>query len=202
MSRVQLSPPETFIFSTEIPIQISDINYGQHLGNDAILRFAHEARLRFLAFMGYSELDVAGTALIMADAQIQYLRQAFYGQVLRIRLSVTECGRTGFTLFYSFFNLSTDEETARVATNMVFFDYQRQISTRTPDAFRTKIAQLSEEPVIRCASLVDRQGETLLLVKTKKVPLWYLPGGKIDPGETPKQALKREIFEELGVKPC
>lgn len=48
----------------------------------------------------------------------------------------------------------------------------------------------------------------LLVIKDKKLLLafsnnkncFYLPGGKIDRGETPKQALCREISEELNVQ--
>ena len=41
-----------------------------------------------------------------------------------------------------------------------------------------------------------REGKVLLAYSNRK-KAWYLPGGKIDSGETPRQALCREIEEEL-----
>jgi 8-oxo-dGTP pyrophosphatase MutT (NUDIX family) len=38
----------------------------------------------------------------------------------------------------------------------------------------------------------------VLLIKRRDVPIWVLPGGGIDPGETPEEAVIREILEETG----
>jgi acyl-CoA thioesterase FadM len=44
MARIKLHLPTIIHFSTEIPVRITDVNYGGHLGNDALLWFIHEAR--------------------------------------------------------------------------------------------------------------------------------------------------------------
>ncbi|MDE3045813.1 MAG: NUDIX domain-containing protein [Verrucomicrobiota bacterium] len=39
----------------------------------------------------------------------------------------------------------------------------------------------------------------MLLILRRDVPVWVLPGGGIDLGETPEQAIVREILEETGL---
>lgn len=56
-------------------------------------------------------------------------------------------------------------------------------------------------PVVAVA-LVDADGRILLQQRPPGkalAGLWEFPGGKIEPGETPEEALIRELHEELGI---
>ena len=61
MARIKIDLPDNFSFTTSIPIRITDVNYGGHVGNDTILSLIHEARMQFLKQLGYSELEFAGS---------------------------------------------------------------------------------------------------------------------------------------------
>jgi len=55
--------------------------------------------------------------------------------------------------------------------------------------------------VVACA-LVDADGRVLLAQRPLDKPmggLWEFPGGKVEPGERPEDALIRELHEELGI---
>jgi len=49
------------------------------------------------------------------------------------------------------------------------------------------------------AGLLVIQENKLLLAFSKNKKAWYLPGGKVDQGETTMEAIQREILEELNL---
>lgn len=138
MARIKIDLPEKFVFETEIAIRITDINYGGHLGNDSLLGIVHEARMRFLNHLNYSEMDVEGVGLIMSDVAIQYKLEAFYGDTLNVKIGITDIGKIGFDVIYLFQN-NKQEEVAVVKTGMVCFDYEKRRPLAVPEAFIRKV---------------------------------------------------------------
>jgi 8-oxo-dGTP diphosphatase len=57
--------------------------------------------------------------------------------------------------------------------------------------------------LVSAVALVDVDGRVLLAQRPagkSMAGLWECPGGKIEAGETPEQALIRELHEELGIE--
>jgi acyl-CoA thioester hydrolase len=125
MERIKVSLPDNYAFSTIIFIRITDINYGGHAGNEVFLSLAHEARLQFLNFHGYSELNFAGTGLIMADAAIEFKRELFYGNEVKISVAATGFDRLGFDMVYLMEVKQAERwlTAAKVKTGMLCYDY-------------------------------------------------------------------------------
>jgi len=141
MPRIKIDIPEKFIFKTEIPIRITDINYGGHLGNDSLLSIIHEARVRFLKNLEYSESNVEGSGIIMVDAGVQYKSESFYGDILLIEIGVIDFSKIGCDLVYKISNPDTHKEIAFAKTGIVFFDYKNKKVVSIPEKFRLKIVQ-------------------------------------------------------------
>ena len=137
MSRIQVNFPEKHIFSTEIKVRITDINYGGHLGNDSMLALLHEARVRYLKHFGYSEMDVEGTGIIMADVAIQFKTEAFYAERLTIAIAVGDFSRVSFDIYYKVSSGSRDVAIAK--TGIVFFNYEKKKVAAVPEKFRLKM---------------------------------------------------------------
>ena len=100
MSRIKLELPEKFSFETIIPIRITDLNYGNHVGNDTLLSILHEARVQYLQRDGYGELNFGGFGLIMSDAAIEFRSEIFYGEKIIASVTTGEFTKFAFEVYY------------------------------------------------------------------------------------------------------
>ena len=126
MARVKLKfPDEIPLYTTTIPVRVGDLNYGNHVGNDAILSIIHEARMQMLRNSGFSEMDAGGVSLIMADVMIAYKGESFYGDVLAVDVFAEEFTDFSFDLLYRITTVRSGKPAsiAHAKTGMVCFDY-------------------------------------------------------------------------------
>jgi len=142
MARIKIDLPDKFFFTTTIPIRITDINFGGHVGNDTILSIIHESRAKFLTHHGYHELDLAGVGTIMSDVAIEYKNQTYYGDEIIASVAVGEVTKVAFDLFYRLEKKSKDGKLIPVAlakTWMVCYDYEQKKVTAIPEEAIKKI---------------------------------------------------------------
>jgi acyl-CoA thioester hydrolase len=138
LARIQIELPDRFSFSTSIAIYINHINYGNHLDNSALLALVSEARVRFFKSLGYSELDVAGVGIIVADAAIQYRAEAFHGEVLVIEMTANDFNKYGCDLVWRVGEQASGREVARGKHGIIFFDYAARKPAPVPAVFRER----------------------------------------------------------------
>ena len=136
MARIKIDLPESFSFSTSFAVRITDMNFGGHVGNDTVLSFIHEARVRYLQSLGYNELNLEGVGLIMSDAALVFKNEIYYGDELLISIRAVEFSRVGFDLIYKMEKKPTDQPLITVAivkTAMVCFDYSQKKVVPLPE---------------------------------------------------------------------
>jgi 4-hydroxybenzoyl-CoA thioesterase len=139
MARVQLDLPDDFTYSTRFDVGIGHINYGGHLGNDSALTLIHEARLRYLKSLGFTELDIGGRGLILTDAVLVYKAEAFWGDTLCADVAIADFNKYGFDLFYRLRRLSDQQDVLHAKTGALFFNYETRKPASIPLAFLTAL---------------------------------------------------------------
>jgi acyl-CoA thioester hydrolase len=142
MARLKIDLPETFSFFTSIPVRITDVNYGGHVGNDAILSLIHEARMQFLKSYGLSELDFAGIGLIMRDVSIEFKGELFYGDTVTASVAAADFTSISFDIFYKL-EVSRADKTALAATartGMVGYDYPKKKVVAIPEQAKASLS--------------------------------------------------------------
>lgn len=141
MARIKLEMPHQFVFTATLPIRITDLNYGNHVGNDSVLSLIHEARLQFLHWAGYSELNLEGVGLIMADVAIEFKQEMYYGDLLQVKMIAADFSRVGFDIYYRIekCNDQCSVLAVQAKTGMICYDYAVKKVVALPDGVAARL---------------------------------------------------------------
>ena len=100
MRNRKITIPSSFCYQTEMTVQVSDINYGGHVGNERYLLFAQETRMRFLQTIGHTEINFGEFGIVVAEAGIEYFTELFHGDIITISISIDNISRVAFDCYY------------------------------------------------------------------------------------------------------
>jgi acyl-CoA thioesterase FadM len=138
MARLKIEIAGRSLKKVILPVRITDINYGNHTGNDAIVGIIHEARMKWLYDNNYTELNIDGVGLIMSDLALEFKNESFYGDVLEVEIFGGELSSKSFELYYSISTIrnNTFFLIAKAKTGMVCYDYTAKKITEMPQVLR------------------------------------------------------------------
>lgn len=144
MPRVKVSNPEQFIFSMERSVGISDLNYAKHLDSVAMVNVLHEARLQFLASLGFTEANIFGLGMVITDIAIDFRSESFAGDRLIIDVGVDDFNRYGFDICMQVTNSALETIVCQAKFGVVFFDFDKHQIAEVPVAFMTHLSRLQD----------------------------------------------------------
>ena len=143
MPRIKLVPVDRYQHTYETMIEVTDLNYGNHLGNDALVGIIHRARVHFLRRLGTTENDLGDgkTGIVLADLVVNYKGEGFLFDQLIVESSIGELQPKGFRMFH---RIATAEQQliALAETGIVAFDYHQRKVARIPESFISMVATL------------------------------------------------------------
>lgn len=133
-----MSTSPAILANIPLRIRITDINYGNHLGNDALVGLLHEARVDWLKRLSLSELNVGGPGIIMKDLHVNFKKECFWGDMLEVELTCTNLTTVSFELTYTVFRSNENQEALRecvatASTTLVCFNYERRKVSPVPE---------------------------------------------------------------------
>ena len=122
-------------FTISLRVRVGDLNYGNHVGHQNYLLYFQEARIAYLKQFGFSELDIAGRAIMVAEANCRYQKELFFDDKLSIGCRVSRLKKRLFTMEYVIMRLKDKSVCAEGFTTCLCLDNSTKKSVRLPQAF-------------------------------------------------------------------
>ena len=137
MQRVKITAPEKFIFNMERTVGISDVNYARHMDSVAMITIIHEARLQFLAKLGFTESNIYGLGMVVTDLAIDFRSESFANDLLVIEVGVSKFNKYGFDIGFQVTNSALETVVCIAKMGVVFFDFDKHKLAELPKVFES-----------------------------------------------------------------
>lgn len=143
MTSIKLAPLDQYQSVYETAVEVTDLNYGNHLGNDALVGIIHRARVHLLDQLSASEHNLGDgeTGILMADLIVNYKGEGFLFDRLSVESSIGEVRSKGFRMFHRI-SAEQGRVIALAETGIVAFNYQKRKVVRIPESFVLEISDL------------------------------------------------------------
>ena len=136
MSRIKINFPEKSIFQYKSIVGVGMVNYGAHLGNDAVLTIFHDARIAFFHKHGLTEVNLSGgLGIIQSDAAVQYLSEGLLHDKITTSLAFEITSNKSFDIYYKIECENKIKPIAIGKTGMVMFNYSTKKMSQIPNSF-------------------------------------------------------------------
>ena len=139
MPRIKVAIPDQFLFSMERVVGFSDVNYAKHLDSVSMVSILHEARLQFLASLGFSESNIFGLGMVVTDLAVDYRSESFPNDCLIIDVGVSKFNRYGFDFGMQVTNRAFESVVCNAKIGVVFFDFDQHEMSKVPIAFKSML---------------------------------------------------------------
>jgi acyl-CoA thioesterase FadM len=121
----------------ERQVGLSDLNFAKHLDSVAMVKLLHEARLQFLASLGFTESNIYGLGMMVTDLAIDYRAESFAGDSLFIDVGVSDFNRYGFDIGMQVTNDALDSVVCSAKFGIVLFDFDKHQISEVPKVLRS-----------------------------------------------------------------
>ncbi|MEJ2039613.1 MAG: thioesterase family protein [Desulfosarcinaceae bacterium] len=88
-------------FCIHLDVRAGDLNYGNHVSHHNYFLYFQEARIAYLGQLGYTEMDIEGLGMVIAEAGCRYKHELLLGDKLGVCCGISEIKAKAFTFEYA-----------------------------------------------------------------------------------------------------
>lgn len=145
MERIALEfPSSAVIHRHPLTVRVTDMNYGRHLGHDALVSLLHECRSHAFASLGLPEWDMQGYPSVVVDLAVQYQQEARFPDALVIETAVPTPEGKALTVYQRITKAESGQVVATARVNKLLLDLSSGRPVAIPDALKQTLADARE----------------------------------------------------------